>query len=231
MTGQDESGHDDGDDGARDAERASAPGPDPARGRDERRRRRDGSARGSGDDGPRRRRPRGDTEIIDGTSPTRCRRARRAQRDEYLDSLRRLQAEFENYKKRVSKQQTDQVEPRSGVAGGEAAARCSTRSTSPPSTWATPTPTTARHWWRPPALLTACWPRRGSSASTRSGEPFDPKAHEAVGRAADDEPIEDGGRRRRTSRGHRRAVVGQRHAARVPLEGPVVRPAMVMVRG
>ena len=32
-----------------------------------------------------------------------------AQRDEYLDSLRRLQAEFENYKKRVAKQQTDQV--------------------------------------------------------------------------------------------------------------------------
>ena len=31
-----------------------------------------------------------------------------AQRDEYLDSLRRLQAEFENYKKRVDKQQTDQ---------------------------------------------------------------------------------------------------------------------------
>src|SRR5664279_622442 len=32
-----------------------------------------------------------------------------AQRDEYLDSLRRLQAEFENYKKRVAKQQVDQV--------------------------------------------------------------------------------------------------------------------------
>jgi molecular chaperone GrpE len=33
----------------------------------------------------------------------------RAQRDEYLDSLRRLQADFENYKKRVTKQQSDQV--------------------------------------------------------------------------------------------------------------------------
>ena len=31
------------------------------------------------------------------------------ERDEYLDSLRRLQAEFENYKKRVAKQQADQV--------------------------------------------------------------------------------------------------------------------------
>jgi molecular chaperone GrpE len=33
-----------------------------------------------------------------------------AQRDEYLDSLRRLQADFENYKKRVVKQQSDQLE-------------------------------------------------------------------------------------------------------------------------
>ena len=32
-----------------------------------------------------------------------------AERDEYLDSLRRLQADFENYKKRVLKQQADQV--------------------------------------------------------------------------------------------------------------------------
>jgi molecular chaperone GrpE len=33
-----------------------------------------------------------------------------AQRDEYLDSLRRLQADFENYKKRMVKQQSDQLE-------------------------------------------------------------------------------------------------------------------------
>jgi molecular chaperone GrpE len=32
------------------------------------------------------------------------------QRDEYLDALRRLQADFENYKKRVIKQQTDHLE-------------------------------------------------------------------------------------------------------------------------
>src|SRR5271165_3229363 len=32
-----------------------------------------------------------------------------AERDEYLDSLRRLQAEFENYKKRVQKQQAEQM--------------------------------------------------------------------------------------------------------------------------
>jgi len=50
------------------------------------------------------------TEIIDGTSPENDAVAlAEAERDEYLDSLRRLQAEFENYKKRVRKQQADQV--------------------------------------------------------------------------------------------------------------------------
>lgn len=33
-----------------------------------------------------------------------------AQRDEYLDALRRLQADFENYKKRMVKQQTEHLE-------------------------------------------------------------------------------------------------------------------------
>jgi len=33
-----------------------------------------------------------------------------SQRDEYLDQLRRLQAEFENYRKRVVKQQTEHLE-------------------------------------------------------------------------------------------------------------------------
>ena len=33
-----------------------------------------------------------------------------SERDEYLDSLRRLQADFENYKKRILKQQTEHLE-------------------------------------------------------------------------------------------------------------------------
>ena len=50
------------------------------------------------------------TEIIDGESPDINEvKIALAQRDEYLDSLRRLQAEFENYRKRVAKQQTDQT--------------------------------------------------------------------------------------------------------------------------
>jgi molecular chaperone GrpE len=36
--------------------------------------------------------------------------ALRTERDDYLDALRRLQADFENYKKRMLKQQTDLIE-------------------------------------------------------------------------------------------------------------------------
>ena len=50
------------------------------------------------------------TEVISGSAPKAAGVEQAlAQRDEYLDSLRRLQAEFANYKKRVAKQQSDQV--------------------------------------------------------------------------------------------------------------------------
>jgi molecular chaperone GrpE len=38
-----------------------------------------------------------------------------AEREEYLDALRRLQADFENFKKRMIKQQTDHVERAAGA--------------------------------------------------------------------------------------------------------------------
>ena len=59
-----------------------------------------------------------DAATGDRTASGRCRRtveedvaelpasARRRERDEYLDTLRRLQADFENYKKRMDRQQT-----------------------------------------------------------------------------------------------------------------------------
>src|ERR1035441_10246837 len=50
------------------------------------------------------------TEIIDGTAPEVDPVAiALSERDEYLDALRRLQADFENYKKRVANQQADQA--------------------------------------------------------------------------------------------------------------------------
>src|ERR1700676_3782696 len=49
--------------------------------------------------------------IDDGTSGADASlEAVRRERDEYLDMVRRLQADFENYKKRMQRQQTDQLE-------------------------------------------------------------------------------------------------------------------------
>ena len=124
------------------------------------------------------------TEIIDGAS-SRGRDAgaagRLAQRDEYLDSLRRLQAEFENYKKRVTKQQTDQT--------ARAAVSLVEKLLPVLDTLDLATEHLGRRrvgrrrapCWPRPASCATCWPRRASSASTRSGEAFDPNAHEAVG--------------------------------------------------
>ena len=61
----------------------------------------DGSAR----DPVRSRRSR--TRASDGTSEI---EAARAEAAEYLDHLRRLQAEFDNYRKRVLREQTDAIE-------------------------------------------------------------------------------------------------------------------------
>jgi molecular chaperone GrpE len=49
-------------------------------------------------------------EIIEIDSPWAAQSQAEAERDQYLDSLRRLQADFENYKKRVAKQQADILE-------------------------------------------------------------------------------------------------------------------------
>ena len=133
------------------------------------------------------------TEIIDGTAPELDAVAvARGERDEYLDSLRRLQAEFENYRKRVAKQQTDQTGPGRAQPGGEAAARCSTPSTWPPSTSVTPTRPTGGPWWPRRASSATSWPRRASSGSIPMGEPFDPNAHEAVGHVPAEEPTTRG---------------------------------------
>lgn len=144
----------------------------------------------------------------------------RAERDEYLDSLRRLQAEFENYKKRVSKQQVEQVARAAaslvdkllpvldamdlatdhvGDAGSAEAQALVAAS----------------------GLLHGVLAKEGLERIDPAGEEFDPTAHEAVGQvpAADDsEP---------TSSGEPRVAQVMRAGYR--WHGTVVRPAMVMV--
>jgi molecular chaperone GrpE len=145
-----------------------------------------------------------------------------AQRDEYLDSLRRLQAEFENYKKRVLKQQADQV--------ARAAASLVDRLL--PVLDALDLATDhlgdndsdeAKALVAASGLLQGVLAKEGLERIDPVGEPFDPNAHEAVGQVPagdDDGPADPDG-----------PVVAQVMRAGYRWNGTVVRPAMVMVRG
>jgi molecular chaperone GrpE len=144
-----------------------------------------------------------------------------AQRDEYLDSLRRLQAEFENYRKRVQKQQSEAAER--GAQGlvdrllpvldtlDQAAAHLGD-----------PGSGDARALLAASSQLNDVLAKAGLERLDPVGEPFDPNAHEAVGHLPEEEgdtPAPDG------------PVVGQVMRAGYRWKGSVVRPAMVMVRG
>ena len=160
-----------------------------------------------------------------------------AQRDEYLDSLRRLQAEFENYRKRVAKQQTEQAE-RATVSlvdkllpvldALDLAAAHSGNAESDD----------ARALVAASSLLNGALEKEGLERINPVGQPFDPNAHEAVGHlpagakpdtepdtdeasdeASDEAPAPEG------------PVVGQVMRAGYRFKGTVVRPAMVMVHG
>ena len=156
-----------------------------------------------------------------------------AQRDEYLDSLRRLQAEFENYKKRVVKQQADQsaraavslvekilpvldtldlaidhVDP--GSADGKALEAVSSQ-------------------------LRDVLTKEGLERISPIGDRFDPTAHEAVGHLpAEEDPGAGGGDGEAEgggSGGGGEPVVAQVMRAGYRWKGSMLRPAMVMVQG
>ena len=142
--------------------------------------------------------------------------ARPAERDEYLDHLQRLQAEFDNYRKRVR---------REGDAARLRAAEDVVESLLPVvDNWrrASRRPTSTagsarggRRSWSP----TSCAPRSRHTASrswrSRPGTPFDPDVHEAVMAQPSDER---GG-------GHGRQVMERGYL----LHGRLLRPAKVIV--
>jgi molecular chaperone GrpE len=180
------------------------------------------------------------TEIIDGSAPDRnAVTIAMAQRDEYLDSLRRLQAEFENYKKRVAKQQADQMARAAlslvdkllpvldtldlatahigdaGSADGRALLAASSQ-------------------------LRDVLAKEGLERIDPVGEEFDPNSHEAVGHLPAEEAAVPGGSGlggpRAESGAADDAASGEPVVAQVMRpgyrwRGAVVRPAMVMVRG
>jgi molecular chaperone GrpE len=131
------------------------------------------------------------------------------QRDDYRDALIHLQADFENYKKRMIKQQTDHLE-RAATAlvdkllpvldtadlalahgGGEDVKQLT-------------------------SALTSVLEREGLERIDPDGGPFDPTLHDAVAH----EPSDDG---------HQEVVEVMRAGYR--WKGRVLRPAMVKVRG
>jgi len=143
-----------------------------------------------------------------------------SQRDEYLDSLRRLQAEFENYKKRVLKQQTEQM---ARAAAGLVdkllpvldALDLATDHVGDADS------AEAKALVAASGLLQGVLAKEGLERIDPSGEEFDPNAHEAVGQVpapADAEPTASGEPR-----------VAQVMRAGYRWHGTVVRPAMVMV--
>jgi molecular chaperone GrpE len=156
------------------------------------------------------------------------------QRDEYLDSLRRLQAEFENYKKRVTKQQHDQV-ARAAVSLVEKILPVMDTLDLATAHLGDAESPDGRALVAVSNQLRDVLAKEGLERIDPLGEEFDPNAHEAVGHLPADEPspsdggAPDPGPAGRPAPGE--PVVAQVMRAGYRWRGAVVRPAMVTVRG
>jgi len=153
-----------------------------------------------------------------------------AERDEYLDALRRLQAEFENYRKRVIKQQTDSLEraaedlvvkllpildvldladahlPREDDVGG--------------STSSTDAVSALRQVRR---MLFDLLSKEGLERVDTAGSSFDPVVHEAVAHEVKEDKSEDSEKQDLS--------VAEVMRAGYLWKGRLIRPAMVRVQG
>lgn len=166
------------------------------------------------------------TEIISGSSPEiGDLKEVIAQRDEYLDSLRRLQAEFENYKKRVAKQQSDQV-ARAALSLVDKLLPVLDTLDLAISHIGDAESADGRALVAVSGQLRDVLSKEGLERIDPVGEVFDPTAHEAVGHApADDGQSDPDGS------GAGEPVVAEVMRAGYRWRGAVVRPAMVTVRG
>ena len=143
-----------------------------------------------------------------------------AERDEYLDSLRRLQAEFENYKKRVLKQQAEQVARAAASLVDKLLPVLDALDLATDHVGDAETDE-AKALVAASGLLQGVLAKEVLERISPLGEEFDPNAHEAVGQvpaAEDAEPTPSGEPR-----------VAQVMRAGYRWHGTVVRPAMVMV--
>jgi molecular chaperone GrpE len=145
--------------------------------------------------------------------------AARAERDEYLDALRRLQAEFENYRKRVSKQQVEQVQ-RAAVSLVDKLLPVLDVLDLAAEHLGDGNSEEGKALVQASALLNDVLAKEGLERVDPVGDPFDPNAHEAVGNVpADEGESEDEG-----------PTVAQVMRPGYRWRGTVVRPAMVLVR-
>ena len=147
----------------------------------------------------------------------------RRERDEYLDMLRRVQADFENYKKRMLRQQTDLLERAAeGLVGrllpvldAFELARAHLEAEGSPE---------GKALLQAAALLSDTLAKEGLERLEGAGSDFDPTVHEAV----EHEPAGDGEGGDAPSPG---PVVAEVLRPGYRYKGRVVRPAMVRVRG
>jgi molecular chaperone GrpE len=157
------------------------------------------------------------------------------ERDQYLDMVRRVQADFENYKKRMQRQQTDQVERASESLVAKllpaldafdlTRAHLSDDDTSSPE---------VKALLAASALVADALAKEGLERIDETGAPFDPTVHDAVEHApADDAPAStaDVGSEDAGVTAPSGPVVAGVLRAGYRWKGRVVRPAMVRVRG
>jgi molecular chaperone GrpE len=159
--------------------------------------------------------------------------ASRNERDEYLEMLRRVQADFENYKKRMLRQQTEHLERAGeGLVVRLLPALDAFNLAREHLGEGDDLSTEGKALVQASALLFDTLAKEGLERTDDLGQPFDPNRHEAVEHEpspddAGNSSEADGG----TTEGADVPVVSGVLRAGYRWKGKVIRPAMVRVRG
>jgi len=150
------------------------------------------------------------------------------ERDEYLDMVRRVQADFENYKKRTVRQQTDQLERASENLVSKLLpaldAFALTRAHLPDESNASPE---VKALLQAAGLVDDALAKEGLERIDEAGAPFDPTVHDAVEHA----PAPEAGVTGPALDISAGPVVADVLRPGYRWKGRVIRPAMVRVQG
>jgi molecular chaperone GrpE len=157
-----------------------------------------------------------------------------AERDEYLVAVQRLQADFENYRKRVARQQEEQSARAAAALVGKllpvldaldlAAAHVEKTEGGSESV-------EGQALVQARALLDDTLAKEGLERVAEAGVPFDPVVHDAVAHAPAEEPEDGAGAGEVGDGGPGEVTVDEVFRAGYRWRGQVLRPAMVKVRG